>query len=223
MKYKLAQLSALIPSPFNPPMREKKVDKLANNIRANGLLVPIVVANDMTIVDGHRRALSLKLIAKQDSKKESDVKVPIIQHNSTSHVIYDAMFIAANEDTMLLNGNQYLWRYMQGASIPNSHLSRIKWLERALGKEYATGMFNRILDRGQSPHNYQMCMGIYCKYTDSSPTYHTAMRKLAYYLLNIENPYRVKSAIAHFIPVKVLKDCVKSKALIESRFAPASQ
>ena len=222
MKYKQVTLNELVPSPFNPPMREKKTSVLANNITANGLLVPIVVANDMTIVDGHRRFTALKKIAQDSKKKQSSVKVPIIQHNSDSHEVYDNMFIAANQDTMLINGHQYLWRYLKGASVPQSHLTRIKWLEKALGKTYARGMFYRILDENKSANTYQMVMGIYCKYVGNKPftkdKRKTPMRQLAYYLLNIENPYRVKSAIAHFIPVNTLKKCVIGKKKMNIKF-----
>tara|TARA_X000001382_G_scaffold127761_1_gene116158 strand:+ start:230 stop:910 length:681 start_codon:yes stop_codon:yes gene_type:complete len=220
MKYRTVTLSELVPSPFNPPQREKKTNVLANNIKANGLLVPIVVANDMTIVDGHRRFTALKSLANQDTKKESMIKVPIIQHNSNSHEVYDRMFIAANEDTMLINGNQYLWRYLKGAPIPKTHLARIEWIEKALGKTYATGMFNRILEEDKSANTYQMAMGVYCKYTGVKPFTKSKvpMRKLAYYLLNVENPYRLKSAIAHFIPVRTLKNCVNKKKKFDIKF-----
>lgn len=226
MKYKQVTLNELVPSPFNPPQREKKTDVLATNIKANGLLVPIVVANDMTIVDGHRRLIALKKIAKDLNKKQSSVKVPVIQHNSDSHEVYDNMFISANEDTMLINGNQYLWRYLKGAPIPQTHLSRIKWLEKALGVTYARGMFHRILENNKSALTYQMTMGIYCRYMGVKPftkdKTKTPMRQLAYYLLNVETPYRVKSAIAHFIPTTTLRKCVIGKKKMDIKFVNPS-
>lgn len=223
MKYQQMSLNALIPSPYNPPARENKVAILAENIKQNGLLVPIILANDNTIVDGHRRHMAFKLIAKEAGKKESAIKVPVVKHNSDSHEMYDKMFIAANEDTMLLNGNQYLWRYMKGAPIPKNHLSRIKWLEDALGVSYAHGMFNRILDFGGSALTYQMCMGVYCRYTGTN--YRKSkihMRKVAYYLLNVESPYRMKSSMAHFIPVSTLKNAIVKRKKLSLKYAPQS-
>lgn len=227
MKYLKVALNTLVPSPYNPPTRENKTEILAGNIKANGLLVPIVVANDMTIIDGHRRHKALRYLAKADGEKESAIKIPIIQHNSDSHEAYDSMFIAANTDTMLINGNQYLWRYMKGASVPRYHLSRINWLITALGKTYAHGMFNRILREKHSALTYQMVMGIYCRYTGLNPhkavtSRKTQMRKLAYYLLNVETPYRVKSAIAHFIPVRTLKNAIKHRKKLQAKFATNS-
>ena len=46
----------------------------------------------------------------------------------------------------------------------------------------------------------------------------TPMRQLAYFLLNVETPYRVKSAIAHFIPVNTLRKCVTKKKKIDIKF-----
>jgi hypothetical protein len=227
VKYQLTPLNTLVPSPYNPPSRENKTEILANNIKDNGLLVPIVVATDMTIIDGHRRHMALKFLAKADGKKESEIKIPIIKHNSDSHEMYDRMFIAANTDTMLINGHQYLWRYMKGASVPKYHLSRINWLIKALGKSYAHGMFRRILRDKHSALTYQMVMGIYCRYCSIKPhkaitSRKTQMRQLAYFLLNVETPYRVKSAIAHFIPVRVLKKCVRERKHIATKFATNS-
>jgi len=221
MIFKRVPLNTLVPSPYNPPSRERKVEELARNIKEYGLLVPIIVSSDLTVVDGHRRTMAFKLIAKQDGKKESEVKVPIIQHNSDSDAVYDSMFISANKDTMLINGNQYLWRYMNGASVDSRNLSRIRWIEKALGATYAKGMFARILERGQSASSYQMSMGMYCRYTNTSPTNKADMRKLAYYMLNVESSYRVKTAIAHFIPIDVLKECVKENKKIEASFSPS--
>lgn len=218
MQYKKVPLNTLVPSPFNPPQRLKKTDILAQSILDKGLIVPIVVAKDMTIIDGHRRYNAFKKIASKKNLKHSEIVVSVIQHNDVSTKDYDKMFVAANEETMIINGNQYLWRYLKGVSIPKTHLTRIKWLENALGKTYATGMFNRILEFGGAANTYQMTMGVYCKYTGVKPTNHAHMRKLAYYLLNVDTPYRVKSSIAHFIPVNVLKKCITDRKKLDAKF-----
>ena len=218
MKYKVCALNELISSPYNPPQRTNKgMTALVTNILENGLLQPIVVANEMTIIDGHRRKQAMQYIAQAKGIKESEMPVSVIQHNSSSEEMYDKLFVSSNKDTMLLNGHQYLWRYMNKASIPKKHLSRIKCLEKWLGKKYATGMFRRILDNGHSANTYQMCIGIYRTYTDETSKAH--MRQLAYYLLNVSNCYRVKSSIANYIPVETLVKCVKDRKPIITLFS----
>ena len=218
MKYKVCALSELVSSPYNPVQRtDKGISSLARNIAKNGLLQPIVVAKEMTIIDGHRRKKALQEIAKSKGIKYSKMGVEIVQHNSTSEELYDALFIASNKDTMLINGHQYLWRYVKGAKIPDRFLSRILLLEKWLGKKYADGMFRRILENGHSANTYSMCMGIYRTYTSKKTGPH--MRKLAYYLLNVENCYRVKAAIANYIPVDTLVQCVEKRKKIVTEFS----
>lgn len=210
MKLETVDINKLKPSPLNPPQREKNVNKLARSIKDIGLKQPLLVASNGVVIDGHRRLMACKQL-KMD-------EVQIIRHNSTSSKDYDKIFVHTNEHTQLMNGNQYLWRYMQGAEIPNFHEVRIKWLEKALGRDYARGMFERILSEGKSANTYQMVMGIYCKYTNKKITNKAHMKKLAYYLLNTENCFRVKTAMAHFIPIKVLVNSVINNKKLKAQF-----
>ena len=210
MEFTTCKVSDLKPSKLNPPQRERNVAKLARSIKMVGLLQPIIIAGNKTVIDGHRRLMACKMLKLEE--------VPVIKHNSTSSKEYDKLFVHTNEHTQLMNGNQYLWRYMNGASIPEIHLRRIKWLEKALGKTYAKGMFERILQNGRSAGTYQMAMGIYCKYTNKTLKNTAHMRKLAYYLLNVETCYRVKSAIRYFIPIRLLVDSVNNRKKIRSEF-----
>ena len=209
MKFKQFAVGDLKMSAFNPPVRHVKgMPSLMKNIKDNGLIVPIVIANDGTIVDGHRRYVGMKKLGYK--------KIPCVQHNTSSHLLYDSMFLNANKDTMQLNGNQYLWRYVQGAVIPDRFLTRIKCLELWLGKRYAKGMFARILDKGHSATTYQNTMGIYRKYTKL--TSKKAMKELAYYLLNVGSNNSVKSAVMFFIAADVLVQFVENREVIKADF-----
>jgi len=210
MKLATLKLTDVKPSPLNPPTRERNVNKLAESIKKVGLLQPIVIASNKTVIDGHRRLMACKLL-------EMDT-IPVIQHNSTSAKVYDELFVHTNEHTQLMNGHQYLWRYLNGAEIPKYHECRIKWIEKALGKVYAKGMFERILSMGHSAGTYQYVMGIYSRYTNKKQSNKAHMRKLAYYLLNTESPYRVKSAILHFIPIKTLVNSVNNEEKLQLEF-----
>jgi len=209
MKFRQFAVGDLKMSAFNPPVRHVKgMPALMKNIKENGLIVPITIANDRTIVDGHRRYVGMKKLGYK--------KIPCIQHNTSSHELYDQMFLNANKDTMLLNGNQYLWRYMNGAVIPDRFLARIRSLELWLGKRYSKGMFHRILDKGHSASTYQNTMGIYRKYTKL--TSKKEMKELAYYLLNVGSNYSVKSAIEFFISVEALTQFVQERKVIKADF-----
>jgi len=208
MEYKQLPIKTIKPSKMNPPVRVKTIRKLVRNIELHGLLCPVIVDNKNVLIDGHRRLAAVKLLGW--------TKIPTIKHNSTSHQRYDDLFVATNEDTMLLNGNQYLWRYMKGAKIPETYLRRIENMEKYLGKSYAAGMFKQILVKKRSAATYQYAMGIYRKYTGKTSRVH--MRKLAYYLLNVENSSKMRNAIHGFIPVDLLVNCVESKKKIKTVF-----
>ena len=53
-------------------------------------------------------------------------KVPVIMHNSTSHLTFDDLFVACNEDTMKMNACQELERYLNGAKVKTSTYYAIK-------------------------------------------------------------------------------------------------
>ena len=214
MKFELMKPEKIKPSKLNPPQREKNVHKLAGSIKEHGLLQPIIVAGNNVIIDGHRRLMACKKLGLS--------VVPVIKHNSTSSRKYDDLFVQTNEHTQLMNGNQYLWRYMKGAKIPQYHKNRIEWIERAIGKRYALGLFERLLTDNKSANTIQYVMGIYCTYTNKRPTNKAHMRKLVQYLLNTEPPYRVKMAIHQFIPVKTLVDSVNKNLTIEAKFVVKS-
>ena len=78
MKFKQFAVGDLKMSAFNPPVRHVQgMPALMKNIKENGLIVPIVIANDCTIVDGHRRYVGMKKLGYK--------KIPCVQHNTSSH------------------------------------------------------------------------------------------------------------------------------------------
>ena len=219
MKFEVVPIEKLKASKYNPPERvTTHIPSLVKNIRKNkqiteyGLLAPIVVAQDYTVIDGHRRLTVMKSLGAE--------KVPVIRHNSTSSEMFDNMWVDSNKDTDKISGNQWLWRYMHGATVEQKALSRIKCLERWLGLNSATNLFKIILDKGQSANTYQFAMGLYRKYTGHTTMPH--MKKVAYYLLYVDSAYRMKASITAFIPVELLVDSVMNRKPIITDWQVAS-
>ena len=182
-----------------------KMRHLSENIAKNGLLSPVVIASDGVLIDGHRRVKACKALGMKE--------LPAIKHNSNSAQYKDAYFVAAAQDTMQINSNQFLWRYMKKAEIPDYVLTRIKLLEEWLGKKWANEIaFPTILERGHSPSTYQFAMGQYRNATHKRSNY--CMRKFFNYCFNVESPYMIKAAIQSGVDAKYLINCVnKSKPL----------
>ena len=219
MKFEVVPVEKLKMSKYNPPERvEKGISSLKKNIERNltcteyGLLSPIITADDYTVIDGHRRVVNfIKLGFK---------KIPIIRHNSSSAELYDTMWVDSNCDTQMISGHQWLWRYMKGVSVAKKPLSRIRSLEKWLGKTSATSLFKRILARGDAANTYQFAMGRYRKYTGK--TSKQEMKKLAYYMLNVEGSNRVRTAMDNFMPANMLIYCVESRQKFKGDFRVAN-
>ena len=64
MKYMEVSIGEIKECKYNPSIRTDreniKYRKLRQNIKTNGLIVPIVVSSGMKLVDGHRRLNCLK-------------------------------------------------------------------------------------------------------------------------------------------------------------------
>tara|TARA_Y100000310_G_scaffold309025_1_gene352715 strand:- start:363 stop:998 length:636 start_codon:yes stop_codon:yes gene_type:complete len=208
MYYREYDIDSINLSKYNPPIRtEKGINGLLKNISENGLLQPILVDKNMTVIDGHRRMACLKKLGFSE--------VPVIQIQE--EVKHDDLFLATCSDTMALNGNQHLWRYMQGMKVPKGHFKRIKHIEEWIGVMRAHGLFRRLIEEGRSHGTYEYAMSLYRDYTGR--TNKKEMTKLVYYMLNVDAPTHVKSAIMNFIPAEVLKECIDTKSKISFEFS----
>ena len=149
MKFEVVPVAKLKPSKYNPPDRvESGIGSLMTNVKKNmecteyGLLAPIVVANDYTIIDGHRRyTVAVNLGIK---------KVPVIKHNSSSHELHiaDGMWVSANNDTNMISGHQWLWRYMNGVSVAAKPFPELRHWRSGLVKSLPLHCLRKSLQEG---------------------------------------------------------------------------
>ena len=86
LNIELIKLENLYENPYQPRMdiNEKEIEELANSIKENGLMQPILVyefeSDKFYIIAGHRRAEALKFLGKKNikaiiSKDEDDIKL----------------------------------------------------------------------------------------------------------------------------------------------------
>ena len=80
MVFKTMTLNKLLFNPKNPVIRTDTTHfafrALMTNIRKNGLLSPIIIANNGTVIDGNRRLKALRLLGVKTA--------PTIMHNNWS-------------------------------------------------------------------------------------------------------------------------------------------
>ena len=211
MKLKEIKVSSINPSIYNPPSRtvaNRSIDGLREDIKERGLIEPLTIDKNNVIINGHRR---FRCILELNWKK-----VNVIQHQIEQKTT-DSFFLATNEHTLRMNGAQYLWRYMNKASIPEKYLNLyIKPLETWFGKKAAWGLFRLLIERNTSPASIHTVMKMYRDYTGQSTQ--VQMKKFAYYMLNVESIMKTKHAMYNFIPKRQLIGCIEKRKKLKALY-----
>ena len=201
MTFKTVLLSSLKFNPLNPTIRTDETHhafkSFLANIRKTGLMMPIAVANDNTVIEGNRRLKALQILGVK--------KVPVIMHNSTSHITFDDLFVACNEDTMKMNACQELERYLNGAKVKTSTYHAIKKVEEVGGRK----ALRQIVNVNKSPVTFSIALGQIRSYTGRNDR--TFLRQALAWMLSTGSAYRLKAAINEFIPVPRIISAIENK------------
>lgn len=225
----MVAISKLTNNPGEPPNRidwdnpksKKELTTLMNLIAEHNLMEPVTITKDFMLIDGHRRVTCCE--------KLGYTEIPAYIAPLSSADIKDAdydPFVMQNAARKSLDGYQYLWRYMNGFSIPKLHLSRIENLERWVGTK-SKYMFKRILMKGGSPATYAYAMGIYRKQLKKDSTYKKKLQKghmndMVEWMFNVGSPSNIKYALLNLIPLEVLVDCIDNRKAISTEFKSAA-
>ena len=208
MVFKTVLLSKLKFNPLNPVIRTDDTHggfkSLVSNIRKNGLLSPIIIANNGTVIDGNRRLTALTILGVK--------KAPVVMHNSTSHKRFDDLFVACNEDTMKINACQELERYLNGAKVKAVTHYNIKRVEEIGGRR----TLRQIVNVGKSPITFSIAIGQLRNYTGRTDK--LFLRKALRWMLTVGSAYRLKSAISEFIPVPRLLKAIETGTPLVSKW-----
>ena len=208
MVFKTMLISRLKFNPRNPVVRTDTTHtgfkSLRHNIQKNGLLTPIVIANDNRIIDGNRRVTALKELGVK--------RVVVIQHNSTSHETFDNLFVACHSDTMKINCCQELERYLLGAQVRSTTLYAIKGLEAIGGKK----VLRQIVNVHKSPISFFIGISTVRSYAGRSDK--KFLQQALTWMLTVGSAYRLKSAIAEFVPVNRLVNAIEKRIPLVSEW-----
>lgn len=202
MKLVNLKVDKIKPSPFNPPVRtdrtNSKYKALRRSIKRVGILVPLSVTNDYTLIDGNRRL--------EIAKELNMEKVPTIVNSSESMARFDEYFVEANENTMPMSSAQELYRYLKGAKISNSTRRSIEHLKEIGGIR----VLKQILKTGKSPVTFHIAVNQYKNYAKAynNPS---ELQHVMYWMLNVGSPYKLKKAIGDYVPLSILLEAVKKR------------
>ena len=200
MTFKTMLLSKISFNPKNPVIRTDQTHmgfkSLLANIRKNGLLTPIIVASNGTVIDGNRRLTALKHLGVKEA--------PVVMHNSTSHKVFDELFVSCNEDTMPINACQELERYLNGAKVKTTTLHAIEKVKEVGGVR----VLRQIVNVGKSPITFCIALGMIRTYTGITDK--IFLRKALKWMLTVGSAYRLKASIADYIPVPRLVNAIET-------------
>lgn len=200
MTLKSMKLNDIKYNPKNPLIRTDVTDikfkALKSNIRNNGLLCPIIVSSNGTIIDGNRRVTALKELGV--------TKVSTIVHNSTSDKQFDDMFVHCNEDTMPINACQELERYLNGAKVKATTLHSIEKIRKVGGIR----ALRQIVNVSKSPITFSIALSVLRNYTGITDK--VFLRKSLVWMLTVGSAYRLKASIADYIPVPRLVNAIET-------------
>ena len=200
MTFKTMLLSKISFNPKNPVIRTDQTHQgfksLAANIRKNGLLTPIIVASNGTVIDGNRRLTALRYLGVKEA--------PVVMHNSTSHKVFDELFVACNEDTMSINACQELERYLNGAKVKATTLHAIEKVKEVGGVR----VLRQIVNVGKSPITFSIALSMIRTYTGITDK--VFLRKALKWMLTVGSAYRLKASIADYIPVPRLVNAIET-------------
>ena len=219
----MVAISDLINNPGEPPNRidwdnpksKGQLTTLMNLIAEYSLIKPITITEDYVIIDGHRRTTCCKKLG------YTEIPAYIAPVVKDSDPTFDP-FVMTNAARKNLDGHQYLWRYMNGFSIPALHLSRIESLERWVGTR-SKYLFKRILSQGSSPATYAYAMGIYRKQLKKAPKFKKKLQKghmndMIEWMFNVGKPSNIKYAVLNMMPIETLVDCIDNRKEISTEF-----
>jgi len=200
MVFKTMVLTKLSFNPKNPVIRTDETHlgfkSLVANIRKNGLLTPIIVASNGTVIDGNRRLKALNIIGVK--------KAPVVMHNSTSDKRFDDLFVSCNEDSMPINACQELERYLNGAKVKATTLHAIEKVREVGGIK----VLRQIVNVGKSPITFSIALSMIRCYTGIVDK--RFLNKALKWMLTVGSAYRLKASIGDFIPVPRLVNAIES-------------
>jgi len=158
VKLEYVDPKSLKPSEYNPKVRtsENKKMKLLKEaiIEYGGVVVPVLIADDRRIIDGHRRTkasidLGLELI-------------PVLIFNSTAKEMYDKYYIDIQNTTMPITAAQELEIFIKGGKITDKADRDINYLREIGGMR----LLNELYKKGVGATSMAIGLRQLMNYTD---------------------------------------------------------
>lgn len=180
MKLKFVKPAELKPASYNPKIRTNTrfLNGLKFSIEKKGILVPLMVDNNLNIIDGHRRLTCAKQLKLNT--------VPVIVQNS--NLSKDDIYEDVNRTQRKISTKEMIYIYVNGGKIPQKALKAITRLEAIIGKKSLRRLGNdyssySVLSQGTT-------VAKYCR--KETPDF---LKKTILWLVDKKQSYAVRKAM----------------------------
>ena len=203
---KRVRLKDLKGAAYNPKTRTQvksnKMRQLIASIQELGLIYPIAVSKDMTIIDGHRRATACGVLG-------WDTVPVLIINNEDSNAVYAGV----NANAELMSGLQILQVYM---AEPSAISLRTKTVLDRYAEEFGRTVLRQLIKARLSWHTLSSAKRI-ARYTgDESPEF---LNQTVNYLIDHRNVRTVKNYLTLQQPPDKLWNMIRKNRALELAFA----
>lgn len=193
----MVEIGRIVPAAYNPPNRttSKSTEELKSSIQRVGLLYPLLVNEDYTLIDGHRRLSCLQELGHEYA--------PVMVVSDPDRV----MFVEANFPAMKLSTRDDLYVYLSGGPVSERARKSIEamaqWLSRE-DLEYAAE--NRISHKGFN-WIFRLVRAYLNRSMEVSDEF---MRKFGRYLIYSKQSFAVRRALASGMSAELIVSAVEN-------------
>lgn len=199
MKQTKVPVNSLKYAPHNPPTRSilANIQPLMNSMELRGLIYPIIIDLNDTIIEGHRRTAAAIILGWET------IPAYIVKDVDAA-----SLFGELNTTSRKLNGAEalYVWFHNPLAVVPSQRI-RFKEMQTTIGRKVVA----RIVDKGLSFNVFSLArrLSIYCGHKD-----YTMIKATTEWLLDCPCTIDVRKAMqGHISPIKIMKAITEGKVL----------
>ena len=203
MKVESINTNKIKTASYNPTWRNtKRLNSLSKSISEYGIIEPLLLTQDLDLVDGHRRLAVAKILGLKD--------VPCILKNGTTKQLRDTIYLEVNQNSLKLNGADQVEIYKKGGKIEKKYLNPLLSLIEICG----TKIIDLLIDRRQNPYALHGAYARLRKYIGVKNINSVGVKKTILWLNHHKQIFAVRRAIeARTSPKVILNAIIKNRPL----------
>jgi len=187
-------------APYNPDRRvANRLAGLIESAKKFGILEPLLLTQELDLVDGHRRLKVAKILKLK--------KVPCIVTNGTTAILRDTLYLEVNQHKWKISGADQVEIYKKGGKIEGRVLRPLLELIGLAGNE----IIDILLKYHQNPSNIYKT---YMKLKSYLGKTKIKDKKIIHWICHTWSSYAVRRSLeARVKPIIIINAIIKNKSL----------